>query len=310
MADPGCGRRGRLARGLCAAAWLGLSFLFAAATPSFGPRAASAAEGAERAAPPLAAGWAEFRKHTIAGYVRAHALFQKAEAAAPDDPDVHAALAAVYWRAFDETWTNQLDVGFYEARRLAEWHQEDAMRAPSARAHEVDCRIKTYRAKYAAALEACRTAIAMDGRDADIRHAMAQALIYKGDPEAALEQVRQAREIAPAMEGYHGLYAGMAHFFAGDLQAAVAALDGALDANPELWTLEGGSHAAICHPCIFKIAALAHLGRVDEAQAMVATFMESHFGWEVGRELYFRPLARARDVDRLRSGLLEAGVPE
>ena len=286
-----------------------LLFLLSAAVALW-PRIAWANPDTGNAEELLAKGWAEFGQHNVAAYVRAYDLFQKAESAGPNNPDVHTALAYVYWRAYEETWTNQIDVGFSEARRLAESHIDDALQAPSARTYEVDCRLNTFRTKYEDALEACRRAIALDDHDAEIRHATALTYIYMGKPDKALEQVQVARRLAPDMEGYHGLYAGMAHFFAGDMASAVAALDAAINANPKLWSLEGDWRAALCHPCIFKIAALAQLDRLQEAKMIVDALMESHFGFQVSRELYFRPLAREQDVLRLRSGPLKARLPE
>jgi hypothetical protein len=45
------------------------------------------------------------------------------------------------------------------------------------------------------------------------------------------------------------------------------------------------------------------------AEARVEQFMSYHIDWSVQNELYFRPLKRERDVERLRTSLRAAGVP-
>lgn len=258
----------------------------------------------------LAKGWTTFEKHIPKQYPIALEYFSKAKEVEPQNPKADAALAALYWRAYEEYWYNLLKVGRTQARRLVETYLDSALQTPTARAHEVDCRMKSFRAKHEEALAACEAAIALDPHDAYARHAMALALINSGKPEAALSQVREARRAAPEMEEYHGYYGGMAKFFAGAPEAALAALEGAMAAHPKLWSFEDDSQSAICLPCIMIIASLGQLGRTEEAKPLAHTFMEFHIDWTISSELFYRPLRREKDIERLREGLRKAGVPE
>lgn len=274
------------------------------------PPSGGSADAGEKARQMLAQGWQHFHEHVPAEYAIALGYFERAKEADPDNAGADAALAALYWRSYEEFWFNVLGVGRSDAPSLARRHLEAALQSPTARAHEVDCRMTSFMAKHDQALAACEKAIALDPEDADIRHAMALALINAGKPESALSQVREARRIDPAMEEYHGYYEGMARFFGGDSAAAVVALESAMAARPELWAFEKDFDSAICNPCIFLIAALADLGRTDEAKRLVDSFLAYHSGWTINGELYFRPLRREEDIDRLTNALRSAGVPE
>jgi Flp pilus assembly protein TadD len=180
---------------------------------------------------------------------------------------------------------------------------------PTARAYEIDCRIKSFRAKHKAALAACRNAVDLAPDDPEVRHAMALALINAGDPEAALDHVAAARAAAPEMEAYHGLYEGTAEFFAGRSESALEALRRAMAARPDLWSFDTLETGVLCSPCIMIVAALGDLGRTEKAQERVEQFMSYHIDWSVQNELYFRPLKREQDVEHLRESLRAAGVP-
>lgn len=270
----------------------------------------SAGTGSDSAEELLQKGWQQFHMHMPAHYATVLQLFHQAKEADPDNSEADAALAALYWRSYEEFWFHVLGAGRSDAPRLAKIHLEAAMEAPTARAQEVDCRMKSFRAKHDEALAACEKAIALAPADADIRHAMALALINDGQPEEALSQVREARRIEPGMEEYHGYYEGMARFFSGDSAGAIAALEEAIKANPALWTFEEDYKSAICNPCILLIAALAEVGREDEAKRLVEKFLVHHSGWTVASEMYFRPLRRKNDIERLANALRAAGVPE
>ncbi len=275
------------------------------------PRLSWSDEAQDRSRELLAKGWQQFDKHVPAHYAMALRFFNQAKEAEPGSAEVDAALATLYWRGYEEFWFNVLRVGRSDARLQAKSYLEAALRSPTAVAHQVDCRMKAFRAKHDEALAACERAIALDPENAGARHAMALALIYNGEPEKALLQIQKARGIEPDMEDYHGYYEGMARFFTGDSEAAIRALKKAITANPELWSLEEEHFAsAVCQPCILQIAALGDLGREDEANQMVEAFMKVHIDWTVTNEMYWWSLRRERDIERLANGLRLAGVPD
>ncbi|MDX1709655.1 MAG: hypothetical protein R3316_00795 [Rhodovibrionaceae bacterium] len=266
--------------------------------------------GSDEAQVFLEKGWQQFHKHRPAHYAMAQRFFNQAKEADPDHAETDAALAALYWRGYDEFWFNVLGVGRSDARLLAKKHLEKALEEPTARAYEVDCRMKSFRAKHEEALAACRKALALAPEDPDIRHAMALALVYDGQPEEALLHIDKARQSDPQMEDYHGYYEVMARFFVGDSTGAIAALEKAISANPGLWTFDEGLQSATCNPCIFLIAALADNGRTEEAKRLVKRFMDHHIDWTITNEMYYRPLRLETDIEHLTNALRAAGVPE
>jgi len=124
---------------------------------------------------------------------------------------------------------------------------------------------------------------------------------YIGEPVVALQRLKRYRDLAPFDPyfcTFESLYA-IAYMFKGDYEQAVLVGRGAVKGNPNF--------SAGYKPLI---AALGHLGRVEEAAPHIAKLLslEPHFTVEHFAKTY--PFKKATDRKRYARGLRLAGVPE
>jgi tetratricopeptide (TPR) repeat protein len=135
--------------------------------------------------------------------------------------------------------------------------------------------------------------------------AVALMRAFGGQPERALELARVAMDMTLAPSRTHWVYQTDIQFLAGDYEAAIIAADHAL----------GGLGTALA----WRSAALAHLGRLEEAAADAARFLAgiraNWFGTGPPADeaivrwfLHLYPLSRRADWERLRDGLALAGL--
>ena len=129
---------------------------------------------------------------------------------------------------------------------------------------------------------------------------------FCGQPERASELAKQALDMALAPSRAHWAYQVDIQFLSGDYQAAIDAADRAQDM---LWGLPA-----------WRAAALAHLGRNQEAAAEAERFLArvraNWFGDSPANDaaivrwlLHLYPIGRREDWERLRDGLHTAGLP-
>jgi tetratricopeptide (TPR) repeat protein len=124
---------------------------------------------------------------------------------------------------------------------------------------------------------------------------------YVGEPDIALRRLDRCRDLAP-FDPYFSLWECMytiAHTFKGDYEKAVSVGRRAVKANP----LFSNGYKPF-------VAALGHLGRIDEAAPYVEKLLslEPNFTVEQFGQVY--PFKRPEDRERYLQGLRLAGVPE
>src|SRR5262249_17282080 len=132
--------------------------------------------------------------------------------------------------------------------------------------------------------------------------------MYLGRPGQALDWFAKADRIGPRDPGRWTWLDGRGHapILLGPDEEAIRSLIASLDANPKSVS-----------PHAFLAAAYALLGRFDEAQASLATYLQKRPGTRVStfRRLSPVPLARTspkyqQQHERLKEGLRMAGMPE
>lgn len=186
----------------------------------------------------------------------------------------------------------------------------------------------------AAAAAAAEQAILLDPRDARglAIAGHVRGFLHHQIPEA-LALCRQALDINPNLPAAW-TFAGMAHAYAGELEAARRHLKRALQLlprNPHAFFTEAGlatvemllgNHEAASEigravlqmqprftaALRARIAALGHLGRAEEAQPLVRSLLELDPGFTVARFRAAAPYVRRRDMDHFLRGLRLGGV--
>jgi TolB-like protein/class 3 adenylate cyclase/cytochrome c-type biogenesis protein CcmH/NrfG len=276
-------------------------------------------------------GWEHYQRRTPEHYAKASEYFEQAIELDPGYSRAFAALASINWKSHYEGWPSSL---FYRSSMdratLRSWKiiQEKgleepgissysrakeylavAMDKPTLLARQVAAHINLWRGRHEEAVGEAKRAIALDINDADSYVTLAEVLIFSGEPQKALDSIEYARRLDPHNEAYHSYLSGVAEFQMERFETAAAALEKAMELNPELLSFreELGSS---CLPCTPLAAAYTYLGRKQEAQSLVQRMREKRGTSNVDYEMMWWPYKEAVDRDRLAKGLLEAGLPE
>jgi TolB-like protein/class 3 adenylate cyclase/rhodanese-related sulfurtransferase len=216
-------------------------------------------------------GWDLYRRGTVEDYAAAIPFLEKAIKLDPDYGRANAALAAVYWSSLTNNWTRGLGLTRNQAGEQAGRHLREAMKNPSALAHQVASeRAAYYKRKADKAIAQAEQAIALDASDPAGYLAMANALIKAKRPAEAVDFVHQAMRLDPHHPVSFLLLLGRAQFAGQDYQAAAATFERAANRNPNNdWTF------------VYIAAAYGHLHREQDAKAAVekANLLRAHAGW-------------------------------
>jgi DNA-binding SARP family transcriptional activator len=124
---------------------------------------------------------------------------------------------------------------------------------------------------------------------------------YVGDPDAALQRLDRYRDLAPFdpyFSWFENFYT-IAYTFKGDYEQAVVVGNRVTRVNPDF----SNGYKPL-------IAALGHLGRLDEAKVYVTKLLALEPRFTVERFARTYPIRRASDLERYVTGLRLAGVPE
>ncbi len=160
--------------------------------------------------------------------------------------------------------------------------------------------------QYTQAVVHIETACELNPNNSWTRISAALLLAFCGQTQRSAEFARDALDMTLAPSRTHWAFQADIQFLSGRYDAAVEAADRAQDV---LWAVPA-----------WRAAALAHLGRTEEAAADAARFLErvraSWFGAEPATDetimrwmLHLYPISRRADWERLRDGLHAAGVP-
>jgi DNA-binding SARP family transcriptional activator len=124
---------------------------------------------------------------------------------------------------------------------------------------------------------------------------------YAGEPEEALRRLARYRELAPFDPFYFWFenFFTIAYMFKGDYAQAVTVGRRAVKANPEF----SNGYKPL-------IAALGHLGLVEEARPYVKKLLDLEPKFTVRRFAKTYPIKKDCDRERYMDGLRKAGVPE
>jgi TolB-like protein/class 3 adenylate cyclase len=247
-------------------------------------------------------GWDLYRRGTVEDYAAAIPFLEKAIKLDPGYSRANAALAAVYWNARTNRWARGLGLSPYQALEQATRHLREAMKNPSALAHQVASEWAADREEKAdKAIAHAEKAIALDASDPAGYLAMANALIKAKQPAEAVDFVHQAIRLDPHYPVSFLSLLGRAQFVDQDYQAAVTTFERAANRNPnDDWTF------------VYLGAAYGHLGREQDAKTAVerANDLRAQAGTLENVNTPGFGIWRGEMLERnlLRAGLKKAGV--
>lgn len=252
-------------------------------------------------------GLAQLRRGTPQSDDEARGLFHRA---LEFDPGHARALAGLSLSYFNE-WSCQFWDRFQEHGRFAYHYAHRALELDDrdAMLHVIIGRIHLYHRRFEQASWYFDRSLALCPNDADNLIQLCICQAYLGRPQAGMELAEKAMRLNPYHPNWYHAYAALPYFV--DRQ-----FEKALDVGAR------AGEAPIVDIPAFTAVALAHLGRVDEARAHMATYHESFrrlitFGREpepdepVRWVLDINPFRRTEDVDMIVEGfrlLGEAGA--
>ena len=202
-------------------------------------------------------GLALLREGTLAADDAARAIFEEVLTQDPASARAHAGIA-LSW--FNE-WSCQFWDRFDENSRLAYHHAHRALDLDDGdgMVHLVIAKVQLFRRAFESASWYLDRAMALCPNDADLLVQAALCEIYLGRPETAIEHVSRAMRLHPYHPDLYFGIAALAHFFARDLEKALA-----MGARADRMPFVDAS--------AFSASALAHAGMLDEARQMLARF--------------------------------------
>lgn len=255
-------------------------------------------------------GWEHYRKQTPEHFAKARDYFDKAVKLDPEYSRAYAALASIYWRSNYDDFYPALNIDRRTAKDLARENIDIAMKNPTPLAHQVAAHMRLWRGRYEEAIVEGERAITLDANDADSYVTLAEVLIFDGRPQEALDLIERARRLDPFNKARHVFLEGVAQFGMGELEDAASSLERAIELNPELYTPKTDSRAGYCYPCDMLAAVYAHLGRQEDAKAMIQKIVDQGIYESASSVAYWWPYKEATDRNRLAEGLHKAGLPE
>lgn len=244
------------------------------------------------------------RRGTTEGEAEAREFFERALSI---DPTYARAYAGLSLSHFND-WTCQRWTQWEEGERLAFEYACKAEELDETD-HVVQAvlgRIQVYRRNFGQGRRHLERMLALSPNDADTLMQTAIYFGFLGETERSVEMVEKAFRLNPLHDAWYYVYAAITYFLAGDLERFVECGE------------KSPSHQMVDQSA-FMAAAYAHLGRVDEARAQVAQFLEVFrekitYGREPAPDepvsflLHVNPFTRKDDSDRLVDGLRMAGL--
>jgi TolB-like protein len=223
----------------------------------------------------------------------ARRLFQRAIALDPDYAEAHAYLAMNHWMG----WVNWFEPADPH-RRLALEHARRgvALDPNDPFAHMTLGFVLEYEQEYEESAAHIETALRLDPNHADTYGARADLLVMEGRPLEAIASVAQALRLNPHPPAWYYWCRGEAEYAARKYEQAIATLR--LDA-----TYDTPSRSILA-------AALAQLGRIEEASVEGRLFMADYPSFRIEAFLDTQPFLNRSDREHFAEGYRKAGLPE
>jgi adenylate cyclase len=237
--------------------------------------------------------------YTRAGFEEAEALLRRAVALDPSYADALAALAECLVRMAVNGWAPDKQASTAEAcdlagRAIAGDPENAAVLSTAAWAYS------TLGVRFEQSLDLANRALALHPNSVHVRAFCGWVFHYLGDSLRAIEQFDEARRLSPVDPKSYFPMLGLAaaHFFAGHFEDTVGVTGRIL--------VEVPTHNVARR---YRAAALAHLGRIDEARAVIADLVKAqpNSNLRSARASGFRD---PRMAELYVSGLEKAGLPE
>lgn len=242
-----------------------------------------------------------YHRRTPSDNAIARTHFERAIELDSDYSSAYVALAKVYIRAItgEEDYSQKL--GFdISAGTSRPWKILQKTKSRPDKDHYLirsRLALKGYQSDRAVAL--ANRALNLSSNDAEVMEALAEALIFSGQPKSGIEYARNAIRQNPTQLGRPHYLIGLAEFFLGNTRGAVASLNRAIEVSPD----ETGY-------LFLLAAAYGELGEIKQAKEAFAKVRQRYdFAWPVHKIVPRYPFLDASVLERFANGLKAAGSP-
>ncbi len=252
-------------------------------------------------------GWQHYLRDTPESLSRAISHFEEALRLDPAYNRPQAALAALYYRAYNNRWGIQMGLGSTGGlRQKSEVHLKEALKSPT----PVALILQAYKLRQAhefdAAIAKAREAVALDPNDPDSHLGLSLELTHAGDAEGAISVIETAQRLDPLNQWRFAFAFGLALLGLDRPREAAQVLKTGIEGNPNNW-----------EQWFLYAAAAAMIDDTEEAATAVNKLeaLKRNYHWDsrsltINHELSYWFFKRQSDLDRIAAGLRKAGVPE
>jgi TolB-like protein/DNA-binding winged helix-turn-helix (wHTH) protein len=247
-------------------------------------------------------GWERYWKFTRDDFAIAEIHFKKALQLDPDNSRAHAALALIYWKAWQLKWHENHGTP-HEGWRRANKEIELALKKPTPLAHSTKSAMLLINRRYEEAIAEAEKAIKLNSNDAMAYLALAEAFSFSGQPGRAIENAKIGMRLDPNFTHPYFNVIGRSQFDMDLYEASNKSLDCNTTQN-----IQG------CHSLIIAIANYGHLGQLDKAELFIKALnnkskAEKTPPFTIDRLKHRLPYRKKADRDHFFTGLEKAGVP-
>lgn len=264
---------------------------------------------AEASAPPRSSSnditaWDRFLKglsyyylQTKPDFETAISLFKEAIALDPTLSIARAYLATIQTQAIHFGWIKGTREVWDSLMGLAE--SSVRLDPRSSFAFQILAYLHTLEGHYEAAMDAARRAVGLNPYDMGARGVLGACHLYSGEHRAAVELFTMAAQRGNSDPRYQfAAFNAFSHYLLGQYDASLSWAREALYANP--------NHLQALS---IRTAALAQLGRADEAASAAGVVLSNYPGLTVERYLRNFHWKLPADIAHFRDGLVKAGIP-
>ena len=178
-------------------------------------------------------GWDRYKRATPADLAKALPFFQQAIELDASYGRAHAALAMIYFQAYDQAWTGSLGISADDVYRKARDHLAVAQKYPTSTAHQVAGSMYRARGWHERAIKEFDAAIALDPTDSWSYVYAAHTWLAAGDLAKAEAQIRIAMRLDPHPPPAFMFYQGLVEFAQGRLDQAGSTFEQAARLSPQ-----------------------------------------------------------------------------
>ena len=247
-------------------------------------------------------GWAHYRLNTPDDSLKSIQFLENAIKLDPGFGRAYAALAANYWRIYDNNWAKSTGIPYSDSLEKTNQYLQEAMKNPTPLAYRTAAKQNFYFKRSSKAIAQAERAIALDPNDPNGYEAMGSILTNLDRAAEGLGFIKKAMRLDPQSDYLYRL--GEAQFHLERYQEAAATMLRATRRNPQNeWNY------------FLLAAAYGHLGREQEGRLAMAKFNDTYHDPRDQQQpftladLKNQFFIEAANLERLQEGLRKAGVP-